>query len=101
MPETPDNQTFLTIAELAARWRSSADTIKARIRRGEIKAMPCGKSHRIHRDEIARHESAAIAGAIACEPDPNKPADLSLLRGFQRSLSKQAKQQKGAKSYVG
>ncbi len=60
LAEKLDDDDWWTPGELAKRWRTSVDSIRRRHKAGEIRAMPCGASFRVHRDEIARHEMIGL-----------------------------------------
>lgn len=59
---------WLTVGELAARWRISGETIRRRITAGEIPALPVGTEsatrhrYRISLDWIERQEAESTNG---------------------------------------
>jgi excisionase family DNA binding protein len=51
---------WLTVRELAERWKVTPDTIRRWCADGELKGMMIGSSLRIHRSEIEHHEASGI-----------------------------------------
>lgn len=63
-----------TVREVANRWRKSDESVRRLIERGELKAMRCGGSYRIHTDTITAYErpskppAARKARKLASDP---------------------------------
>lgn len=52
------------VADLAARWQCSPNTVRAMIRRGELKPLPfCGKLLRISQQEVEKWEAGGQGSA--------------------------------------
>lgn len=55
----PDSRTWLTVAEVANRWRVSKMTIYRMCQSGELKSMKVGRAFRIPLFEVHLHEGEA------------------------------------------
>jgi len=49
---------FLTISDLAERWKLSQPTIRRKIKTGELMAVHIGRAVRIERSEVERIEAS-------------------------------------------
>lgn len=49
----PDDQ-LLTMAQVAAMWNSSVDTVRRRIRAGSLPTVPVGRGVRIRREDAMK-----------------------------------------------
>lgn len=58
--ETPATKPFFDVFELAARWHQTPETIRRKIRRGELIATRIGRQLLISTAEVQRTESAGV-----------------------------------------
>jgi excisionase family DNA binding protein len=58
-----------SIGELAARWHVSADTIRRRIKDGELRAMQVGGAWRVHQTVIEERERQGLSTAAKRDPE--------------------------------
>jgi excisionase family DNA binding protein len=62
--------TAYRVTDLAARWQCSPNTVRAMIRRGELKPLPfCGKLLRISQQEVEQWEAGEGSGSADTEDD--------------------------------
>lgn len=52
------NEVFLDVGQVAIRWHCASETVRRRIRRGELSATRVGRRLLISRVEVERTESA-------------------------------------------
>ncbi|MDS4028623.1 MAG: helix-turn-helix domain-containing protein [Candidatus Contendobacter sp.] len=69
------NEPYLTIQEVAARWKISVPTVRRMIAHGEVASVHIGRAVRIERSEIERFESS------------RRRADRDLIRAQESSLA--------------
>jgi hypothetical protein len=56
------------VIDLAARWQCSPNTVRAMIRRGELKPLPfCGKLIRVSQGEVEKWEAGEVPGSAGIE----------------------------------
>lgn len=59
--ETPAIKAYFDIFELAQRWHQTPETVRRRIRRGELKATRIGRQLLISNGEVERTESTGTS----------------------------------------
>jgi len=69
------NEPYLTIQDVAARWKISVPTVRRMIARGEVPSVHIGRAVRIERGELARFESN------------QRQVDQDLIRAQESSLA--------------
>lgn len=69
------NEPYLTIPEVAARWKLSVPTVRRMISRGEVSTVTIGRAVRIERLEIERFEA------------DRRHADRDLIRAQESALA--------------
>lgn len=60
MTPTETNPGWMTVPEVANRWRCSRDTVLRMIKAEKLKAMPLGGGYRVHMSEVVRYEAGDI-----------------------------------------
>ncbi len=70
------NEPYLTIQDVAARWKISVPTVRRIIGRGEVSAVNIGRAVRIERSEIERYEAR------------RRHADSDLIHAQESSLAR-------------
>lgn len=80
-------QQFYTTAELAARWHEHAETIRRRLREGQLTFVLIGRKKLISLDEIIRFEAAATIEATESNAQKEIPNLADRTNSDQRSVN--------------